>query len=231
MNSRWLSTSRSSRAVISLNVRASRCCSALPSGLARAERSPSATRRAASSSRRTGPATWLAIRAPAPSPSTSTTSPIATRPSVARRVARLTASTLWVTRTAPAGCVGARPGSAPRWRGSSRRASRCGAGPARRRRAGRRRPPAGCGSRCRAAPDPRSRRAGARSGRRRSPGRAAASAARATTPWSSAGRRGSTVDARNSAWLRACDFTSPSIRSRRLMISGTSRAMIASTST
>ena len=33
MNSRWLSTSRSSRAVISLNVRASRCCSALPSDL------------------------------------------------------------------------------------------------------------------------------------------------------------------------------------------------------
>ena len=85
MNSRWLSTSRSSRAVISLNVRASRCCSALPSGLARAERSPSATRRAASSSRRTGPATWLAISGAGPSPSTSTISPIAIRPSVARQ--------------------------------------------------------------------------------------------------------------------------------------------------
>ena len=50
---------------------------------------------------RTGPATWPAISAPAPRPSTSTSSPIAISPSVARRVARLTASTLWVTRTAP----------------------------------------------------------------------------------------------------------------------------------
>ena len=86
---------------MSLNVRASRCCSVLPSILARADRSPSATRRAAWSSLRTGPATWPAISAPAPRPSTSTSSPIAISPSVARWVARSTASTLCVTRTAP----------------------------------------------------------------------------------------------------------------------------------
>ena len=53
---------------MSLNVRASRCCSALPSTFARADRSPSATRRAAWSSRRTGPATWPAITRAEPEP-------------------------------------------------------------------------------------------------------------------------------------------------------------------
>ncbi len=76
-------------------------CSALPSTLARTLRSPSATPAAASSSRFSGPAIWRAMKTPAARPRVSTSRPIAARPRIARRVARATASTLCVIRTAP----------------------------------------------------------------------------------------------------------------------------------
>ena len=91
------------RSVISLNERASERCSEEPSTLAVVSKSPPATRRAATSRRRTGLAIWPATTAAAVSPIRSTSTPMSTRPTVARFSDRLTAATSCVMRTAPSG--------------------------------------------------------------------------------------------------------------------------------
>ena len=73
--SRWPATRRSSRAVMPLNVVREACAARRCPRPSRARvRSPSATRAAASSSRRSGPAIWRAITTPAARPSPSTSS-------------------------------------------------------------------------------------------------------------------------------------------------------------
>ena len=69
---------------------------------------PRPRRAAASSRRRSGRAIWRAISAPAPRPSSEHEHADRDEAEVERRVARPTASTLWVIRTAPWGAAGAR---------------------------------------------------------------------------------------------------------------------------
>ena len=228
----WLSSIRPTRSVISLKLRASERCSALPSTGARASRSPAAT-----SSRGVGepadrPRDPPRDQGPGDHPEgedDEREQHDARPPSGGRR--SLTASTLCVTRTAPT--VRRRGGSARRWRGCRSEACRCGASP---------------GSCCRRAP-PRSRAGrrssapssaaagavgdhSARAGRRRSPGRgptrptwrrAGRASVRSAAPSSSGA-----LAATTSAWLRACPRTSASTRSRRLIASGTPKATTAS---
>ena len=112
-NSRWPATSRSSRAAISLNVRARPCCSAEPSTGTRVERSPWPRRAAAASRRpqraaRSGARSARRRRARAAARARRPRS----SPRIEVRVARRTASTLWVMRTAPSGRPALRTGTA-----------------------------------------------------------------------------------------------------------------------
>ena len=205
---------------MSLNVRASARCSALPSTLARADRSPSATRRAASSSRRTGPATWRAISAPAREAEHEHEQPDGDQPE--RRAAggaRDGVHALGDAHRADHACPAPHDGTAVARIVSSsvslRRCSWHGVAAAARRRS-----PAACRSRCpsRSSPAESATRRPSRSTTITRPRTAAARPWSATLLAVAARSARSTVAATNSAWLSACERTSESTRSRRLMI-------------
>ena len=167
--------SRSSRAVMSLNVRASRCCSALPSTLgARRQVALGHAARGLVEPAAPGRPPGRRSRAPSPSPSTSTSAPIAISPSVARQ--RGAVDGFDALRHAHGARRLARAGGGPARR-SARIVSpsvslrRCSLARGRRASAGRDLR-AACCSRCRAARRRPSRRPAGRPGRRRSRGRA-----------------------------------------------------------
>ena len=86
---------------MSLNAAATSCCSLDPSGRARASRSPSATRLAVPASARSGRASEPASSQATPSPRSRAAAPTPIRASTSFLTSDCTASTLWVTRTAP----------------------------------------------------------------------------------------------------------------------------------
>ena len=101
-NSRWAFSVRPSRSVMSLNAVATSRCSLEPSGRARASRSPPATRRAVPA-RAAQRARERPREQPGHAEPEQQRRPRPRRSAPARRCAPLvcTASTLWVTRTAP----------------------------------------------------------------------------------------------------------------------------------
>ena len=109
------------RAVMSLNAVATSRCSVEPSTLARASRSPWATRPAVAARPRIGFAREPASSQATTRPSSSASAPTPASAITSSRCSLFTASTLWVTRTAPAARPFTATGTAVKRRSSSRR--------------------------------------------------------------------------------------------------------------
>ena len=219
---------------MSLNVRARRCCSALPSTFARADRSPSATRRAAWSSRRDRPGDLA--RDQRAGAEAEHEHEQADRDQAERRPsggavdgAGVLGDPDGADRLAHAGAQDGHRGGEDRLaQGLAVALLLVGVAAERGRDLG----PAAV-----VEADPLlARGVGDAAGRRdrpRSRVRARCRAARSATSSRPSGdaSSSSTLIATISAWLSACDSTSASTRSRMLMMRGTSRAITASTST
>ncbi len=120
-NSRCPRSVLAMRSVMSLKAVATSRCSAEPSTLARASRSPWATRPAVPARLRSGFASEPASSQATARPSSSATAPTPTSASTSFRCSVFTASTLWVTRTAPAARPFTATGMAVKRRSSSSR--------------------------------------------------------------------------------------------------------------
>ncbi len=216
---------------MSLKAAATSRCSLDPSGSARASRSPPATRRAVRASARSGFASEPARSQATPSPRASAANPTAISASTSLRTSFCTASTLWVTRTAPTVRPARSTGTAVNRTSSPSVSLWRVPWPAR--------PRSAAATSGRLAYEASSRPSPAESAisrPRRSttitrPPRSVSALARTRRSSRSSPSRPDTVEAISDAWPWASLFTSASTRFERLSASGTSSATITSTST
>ena len=219
------------RPVMSLKAVATSRCSAEPSTLARASRSPWLTRLAVPARPRIGFARDPAMTHATARPSSSATAPTPASASTSFRCSLCTASTLWVTRTAPAARPFSATGTAVKRRSSSSRSlwrSPCVGRPRSALRISGRLPYR----------SPRELRPAESAATRPSrsttstrPPRLWADRSTSRCSWSRSSRWPEAPAATSCAWLRASFFTSASTLLDRFSASGTASATITSTRT